>query len=242
MTPHVVPIVSREERMAHMPSGERDASLVSVGIVGGTGPQGRGLATRFAAAGNRVLIGSRDPERAQKAAAELSEATGAEVVGADNTAVAQAADVVVIAVPWAGHAATVASLVSELHGKIVVDCVNPLGFDDRGAYPVHVAEGSAAEQAAALLPDSMVVGAFHHLSAVLLADTSVERLEGDVLVVGDDRASTNLVCELAGRMAGLRGIYAGALRNCHQVEALTANLIAVNRRYRAHAGIRLTDV
>jgi NADPH-dependent F420 reductase len=117
-----------------------------------------------------------------------------------------------------------------------------VGFDDLGAYVVGVAEGSVAQQAAALLPDSAVVGAFHHVSAVLLEDLSRPTLDGDVLVVGDDRAATDTVQALAGRLPGMRGVYAGRLRNARQVEALTVNLVSVNRRYRAHAGIRVTDV
>jgi 8-hydroxy-5-deazaflavin:NADPH oxidoreductase len=124
----------------------------------------------------------------------------------------------------------------------VVDCVNPLGFDQRGAFGLPVEEGSAAEQAQHLLPDATVVAAFHHLSAVALLDDDVDSIDADVLVLGDDRAATDLVQELAGRIPGCRGIYAGRLRNAGQVEALTANLIAVNRRYKAHASLRVTDV
>jgi NADPH-dependent F420 reductase len=120
--------------------------------------------------------------------------------------------------------------------------VNPLGFDQRGAYPLAVPEGSAAQQAAAVLPDSVVVGAFHHVSAVLLLDPAVDRVDLDVLVLGDDRQATGLVEALAARLPGARGIYAGRLRNCGQVEALTANLVSINRRYKAHAGLRVTDV
>ncbi len=105
-----------------------------------------------------------------------------------------------------------------------------------------MAEGSAAEQAAAVLPRSRVVGAFHHLSAVLLLDPAVASFDTDVLVVGDDREATDLVQALAAQLPGVRGLYAGRLRNAGQVEALTANLISVNRRYKAHAGVRLTDV
>ena len=219
-----------------------DVSGVVVGIVGGTGPQGRGLAMRFAAVGQPVLLGSRDGARAALAAAEISAVGCGHVDGAQNSSVARRADVIIVAVPWAGHAQTVASLTDELRGKIVVDCVNPIGFDQHGAYPLEVPEGSAAQQAASLLPESHVVGAFHHLSAVRLADTSIARVDTDVLVLGDDRAATDFVQALADRVPGLRAIYAGRLRNCRQVEALTANLIAVNRRYRAHAGIRVTDV
>ena len=105
-----------------------------------------------------------------------------------------------------------------------------------------MAEGSAAEQADALLPGSTVVGAFHHISSVLLLDPQVTSLDQDVLVLGDDRPATNLVQAVAGRIPGVRGVYAGRLRNCGQVEALTANLISINRRYKAHAGLRITDI
>jgi NADPH-dependent F420 reductase len=93
-----------------------------------------------------------------------------------------------------------------------------------------------------VLPDSRVVAAFHHVSAVLLLDESVETLDTDVLVLGDDREATDLVQALAGLLPGMRGVYGGRLRNASQVEALTANLISVNRRYKAHAGLRVTDV
>ncbi|MEU3571972.1 NADPH-dependent F420 reductase [Kitasatospora sp. NPDC036755] len=215
-----------------------DVSHLVVGVLGGTGDQGRGLALRLAKAGQQVIIGSRDAARAEASAAEL----GLGVRGADNAAVARESDVVIIAVPWDGHAATLTALREELAGKIVVDCVNPLGFDKQGAYALKPEEGSAAEQAAALLPDSRVTAAFHHLSAVLLQDESVESIDTDVMVLGDDREATDVVRGLAGRIPGMRGVFAGRLRNAHQVEALVANLISVNRRYKAHAGLRITDV
>ena len=215
-----------------------DVTSLRVGVLGGTGEQGRGLALRLAVAGQAVVVGSRDAARAQAAADEL----GHGVRGLDNAGCAREADVVIVAVPWEGHASLVASLAADLAGKVVVDCVNPLGFDKQGAYALSVPEGSAAQQAAALLPGSHVVGAFHHVSAVLLLDLSVQSVDTDVLVVGDDRASTDVVQALAGRIPGVRGLYAGRLRNAHQVEALTANLISVNRRYKAHAGLRVTDV
>ncbi|MDQ6874911.1 MAG: NADPH-dependent F420 reductase [Actinomycetota bacterium] len=220
-----------------------DVSRLLLGIVGGTGPQGQGLAVRFATAGQRVLLGSRVADRAEAAAAAVrSRVAGADVAGAANAVVAGDADLVIIAVPWDGHADTIRSLRAQLRGKVVVDCVNPLQFDSHGAFPIAVPEGSAAQQAQVLLPDSRVVGAFHHLSAVRLADAGSERVETDVFVLGDDRAATDLVRALADRVPGLRGIYAGRLRNCGQVEALTANLISINRRYHAHAGLRVTDV
>jgi NADPH-dependent F420 reductase len=213
------------------------SSLV-IAVLGGTGEQGRGLARRWAQAGHRVVLGSRDASRAAAAAEGLP----GEVSGAANADAAAAADVVVVAVPWDGHRDLLSSLAEPLAGKVVVDCVNPLGFDKSGAFALAVDEGSAAEQAAKVLPDSRVVAAFHHVSAVLLLDEQVTSLDTDVLVLGDDREATDLVQALAARIPGMRGIYAGRLRNAHQVEALTANLISVNRRYKAHAGLRVTDV
>ncbi|MFP5220177.1 MAG: NADPH-dependent F420 reductase [Actinomycetes bacterium] len=215
-----------------------DVSGTSIAVLGGTGPQGRGLARRWALAGHRVVLGSRDAGRAEEAASALP----GEVSGADNAGAAAQGDVVVVAVPWDGHRSLLESLVEPLDGKVVVDCVNPLGFDKQGAYALPVEEGSAAQQAAAVLPGSRVVAAFHHVSAVLLLDEEVEQVDTDVLVLGDDREATDLVQALAGRIPGMRGVYGGRLRNAHQVEALTANLISVNRRYKAHAGLRVTDV
>ncbi|MDQ0796698.1 NADPH-dependent F420 reductase [Streptomyces sp. B1I3] len=215
-----------------------DVSGLTVGVLGGTGPQGRGLAYRLARAGQKVVIGSRAADRAEAAAAEL----GHGVEGAGNAECARRSDIVIVAVPWEGHARTLESLREELTGKLVVDCVNPLGFDKKGAYALKPEEGSAAEQAAALLPDSRVTAAFHHLSAVLLQDESIEEIDTDVMVLGEARADTDTVQALASRIPGMRGVFAGRLRNAHQVESLVANLISVNRRYKAHAGLRTTDV
>jgi NADPH-dependent F420 reductase len=215
-----------------------DVTGLTVGVLGGTGEQGRGLAYRWALAGQQVILGSRDESRAQHAATEL----GHGVTGTGNATCATQADVVVAAVPWDGHADLLTSLKSELTGKIVIDCVNPLGFDKQGAFALNVDEGSAAQQAAVILPDSTVVAAFHHISAVLLLDPTITGLDTDVLVLGDVRDATDSVQALANRLPGVRGIYAGRLRNAHQVEAMTANLISMNRRYKAHAGVRVTDL
>ena len=218
---------------------DKDAAALIVGVLGGTGDQGQGLAYRLAAAGNPVIIGSRSEERARTAAADLG---GGGIRGMANADAAREADVAIVAVPWEGHRDLLASLAGPLAGKIVIDCVNPMGFDQRGAYPLPVPEGSAAQQAAAVLPGSRVVGAFHHVSAVVLMDPEIESVDLDVMVLGDDRGATDLVQALAARIPGVRGVYAGRLRNCGQVEALTCNLVSVNRRYKAHAGLRLTDI
>jgi len=218
---------------------------LTVGVLGGTGPLGGGLARRFAAAGVSVLVGSRDAAKGGRIAAEiLADVPAGTVTGTDNASVAGQADVVVVAVPYDGHADLLRALAPALAGKIVVDAVNPLGFDKQGAYVLDVPEGSAAQQAAALLPDSRVTAAFHHVSAPLLLDLAVPAVELDVLVLGEgeDREATDTVQALAALIPGVRGIYGGRLRNARQVEGLTANLIAINRRYKAHAGVRVTDV
>ncbi len=215
-----------------------DVSDLVIGVLGGTGEQGRGLARRLRMAGHTVIIGSRDAARAQQIAEEM----GLGIEGTSNEDCAQRSDVVIVAVPWDGHGELLSSLRSALESTIVVDCVNPLGFDKQGAFALPVAEGSAAQQAAAVLPDSTVVAAFHHISAVLLLDEAVDSIDTDVLVLGDDRAATDVVQALASRIPGMRGVYGGRLRNAGQVEAMTANLISINRRYKAHAGLRITDV
>jgi len=218
------------------PSIDIDSAVI--GVLGGTGEQGRGLATRFSSAGLNVIIGSRTAERATDVAREIGES----VRGMSNEDTAKASDIVIVAVPWDGHRELLESLATALSGKIVVDCVNPLGFDKGGAFGLEVTEGSAAQQAQSVLPDSIVVAAFHHISAKLLLDPEIVSLSGDVLVVGDDRSATDAIQILAGRIPGMRGVYAGKLRNAGQVEAFTANLISMNRRYKGHAGVHITDI
>jgi len=221
-----------------------DVRSLTVAVLGGTGEQGQGLAYRLAGARVPVIIGSRDAERAVKSAAGLASRlpAGTSIEGAANDEASSRADVVIVAVPWSAHETTLRSLVEQLAGKVVIDCVNPLGFDERGPYRLDVPHGSAAEQAAAILTGARVVGAFHHVSASMLMDPQVTDLDMDVLVLGDDRAATDLVRALASLMPGTRGIYGGRLRNSGQVEALTANLIAINRRYKTRSSIRITGV
>ncbi|MBI2242908.1 MAG: NADPH-dependent F420 reductase [Nocardioides sp.] len=217
-------------------------SRQSIAIVGGTGPQGRGLAYRLATSGHEVILGSRDEERARSAADELAVRLPptACISGATNLEAARKAEVVLLAVPYDGHDELVASLRDVVEGKIVISCVNPLGFDKQGPFGLDVPRGSAAESAAALLPGSTVVGAFHHLSAVTLITD--EQLLEDVLVVGDDEAAKHVVIELARSVTGRPGIAAGRLRLARQLEPLTAVLISVNRAYKAHSGIRVTGL
>lgn len=221
-----------------------DITGKTIAVLGGTGDQGRGLARRFALAGHTVYIGSRSAERAAKAANDLVEGESSQVRvhGLDNAEAAAQGDIVIVAVPWDGHRELLVALADRLAGKIVVDCVNPLGFDKKGPFALDVPEGSAAQQAAEVLPGSRVTAAFHHVSAKLLLDPEVAEIDLDVLVLGEDREATDVVRALADSIPGARGVFGGRLRNAHQVEALTANLIAVNRRYKTHAGIRITGL
>ena len=213
--------------------------MTSIGILGGTGPQGRGLARRLSAAGHEVVIGSRSVERAQAVADKY---TGSGQVRGGSNQEAAAADLVIVAVPYDGHAELLASLSNDLGGKIVIDCVNPLGFDAHGPFPLPVPAGSAAQEAQQILHDSTVIAAFHHISAIHLDDPSIEAVPGHVLVLGEDRAAVDAVCDLADDVTAAGGLYAGRLRNAGQVEAFAANLIAINRRYRTHAAIEITGV
>jgi NADPH-dependent F420 reductase len=224
-----------DERVADRSAGVPEDGQRVVGLIGGTGPLGRGLALRLAQAGHQVRIGSRDEVRAQTCAAALPPA----VVGVSNTSACEA-DVVLVTVPWSAHDEILAALAPALEGRVVVDCVNPLGFDENGPFALKVAAGSAAERAKELLSTSHVVAAFHHVSADLLLSQAA--LDIDVLVVGDDHDAVERTVALVDSMAGLRGVFAGRLRSAGQVEALTANLIAINRRYRVHSGVRVTGL
>lgn len=213
-----------------------------IGVVGGTGPQGRGLAYRFALAGHQVVLGSRDAERASNKAEEINaKLSTPTVTGASNSDVCSDADIVLLAVPWDGHTALVTSLAEQLAGKVVISCVNPLGFDKDGPYGL-VLEESAAQEAQRLVPSAKVVGAFHHVAALSLWKTPEPLSHEDVLVCGDDVEAKLLVQELATAVTGKPGIDAGALRLARQLEPLTAVLISMNKRYKTRTGVAITGV
>ncbi|MEX0869574.1 MAG: NADPH-dependent F420 reductase [Nitriliruptoraceae bacterium] len=217
--------------------------MASIAILGGTGPLGRGLARRLAAAGHTVTIGSRDAARAEEAAGELSTAD-ATVAGATNQDAVDDSEIVLVAVPYEALRATVDQLTG-LESRLVVSCVNPLEFDDRGPRALPVDEGSAAEVVAAALTKRgsapRVTAAFHHLSAPLLLSGTTAHDE-TVLVVGDDADDKATVCALAGDVVAMPGVDAGPLRNAQQIEAMTAVLIAINKRYRTRAGLAITGL
>jgi NADPH-dependent F420 reductase len=222
-------------------------SIISykIAVIGGTGPQGKGLAYRFAQAGHTVVIGSRSSQRAERTATDISSRIGddcAQISGADNTTAAESADVVLLAVPYDGHAALVASLRDQLAGKVVISCVNPLGFDKRGPYGLDVIDGSAAEEAQRIVPDAGLVGAFHHLSAVSLWSQAELLEHEDVLVCGDNLQAKQVAIHLTHAINGRDGIDVGALRLARQLEPLTAVLIGMNKRYKIRSGIRIAGL
>ena len=213
-----------------------------IGFIGGTGPEGRGLALRFAMAGESVAIGSRDAARARDAADSVNSlADGLHVGGALNEDVAERADTVFIAVPYAGHLATLNALRERLDGKTVVDVVAPLAFRRGVASAVPVEEGSAAQQAQKSLPNSRVVGAFHNLSAEELLKPDA-RIDADVIVCADDANAKRTAMTLAETIAGVRAVDGGALANSRYVEGLTALLININRIYKAHSTIKIAGI
>jgi 8-hydroxy-5-deazaflavin:NADPH oxidoreductase len=224
---------------------DQEVRVTSVAIVGGTGPLGRGVAARLVRAGVTVRLGSRDPDRARAAADQVvgwlggaTELAGGLEAGGNAEVVADA-DVILLAVPSAGLAATVDQLAGSLAGRLVVSAVNPLTFDDRGPVPLAVEEGSAAELVAARVPTARVVAALHSVSSRELKRLD-RPLDDDVPVLGDDEEAVAEVVALLERIDGCRPVAAGPLRLARVAEDLTCLLLSVNRRHRAHVGVRFT--
>ncbi len=218
------------------------AQELTVGFIGGTGPQGRGLGVRLAAAGYRVLIGSRTAERAQQIVSELlEERPDLPLEGDENAAVCETADLLVVVVPYDAQQETLASLRGAIGSKIVVSCVNALGFDKRGPYPLTVPAGSAAEECQELLPEARVVGAWQNVSGVKLGRFD-EAVEVDVPITGDDEDARAAVAPLVEAIDGMRAVDAGPLRLTRPIEEMTAVLVSINRRYRIHAGVNIAGL
>ena len=211
--------------------------MARVAFIGGTGPLGRGLGLRLALAGHDVVLGSRSADKAQDAAATCD----APMTGADNATACDGADVVFVTVPFEGQAAALPPLADVLADRIVVSTVVPMGFDQRGPHPLAVPEGSAAEQCAALLPQSRVVAGFQWVPAPKLLKPDVV-VEMDVPLLADDEADVGPVAALCGDIPSLNGFYAGPLRLSSTVEGLTPLLISVNKRYKAHTGVRFAGL
>ena len=211
-------------------------------FLGGTGPEGRGLALRYALAGHPVFIGSREANRGIDAARGLIEkGPGASVKGGGNEQAARLGEVVFICVPYEAQESLLSGLAESLAGKVVVNVVAPLSFVKGRASAVDVAEGSAAEESQMLLPKSQVVAAFQNLSARKLLEAR-KPMEGDVVVCSDHDSAKKRVMSLVEVIEGLRAVDGGALANAKYVEQLTALLLNVNRIYRAHSSIRLVGL
>lgn len=213
-----------------------------IGFIGGTGPEGKGLAYRFALAGHDAVIGSRSAERAEEAAREVAEHARSDLVrGAANVDAATQADVIVLTVPFAAQADTLPPLASTVEGKIVVSTAVPLSFEAGRPAMLDVLEGSAAEQAQSLLPGARVVGAFQNLGAAKLWEGDVP-LEQDVIVCADDADAKRHVMTLSERIRGVRAVDGGPLASARYVEGITALLLNVNRRYKTLAGVRVVGL
>lgn len=213
-----------------------------IGFIGGTGPEGKGLALRFALAGEEVLIGSRDESRAAEAAAELSaQALGRSIGGGLNDDVAARSEIVFVVVPYSGHRPTLEALRGHLAGKIVVDVVAPMEFSKGVARAAPVPEGSAALQAKAVLPESTITAAFQTISARDLMDTD-HPVDSDVVVCGQSREARETVMALAEKVPGVRAVDGGGLSNAGYVENLTPLLVNINRRYKAHSAIKIVGI
>lgn len=214
---------------------------MDIGIIGGTGKEGRGMALRWARAGHQVVIGSRDAARAATAAAELSAEAGRPIEGADNAACARRSEVVLLSVPYAGHGDTLRGLAPDLEGKILIDITVPL--KPPKVREVHLPEGGAAalEGQRLLGPGVKVVAALHHVSSVHLSDLD-HAIECDVLACSDHPAALETVLSLVQDL-GMRGLDAGPLANAVALESLTPVLLHLNRRYKSPgAGIRFTGL
>ena len=211
--------------------------MTTVGFIGGTGPLGRGLGLRLALAGHDVVLGSRTADKAQAAA----DGCDADLRGADNATACEQADIVFVTVPYEGQAELLPELARPLEGKVVVSTVVPMGFDAKGPYPLEVPEGSAAEQCQRLLPGARLVSGFQSVPAPKLLKPEVV-VEMDVPLLSDDEDAAEQVAALAADVKALHGFVAGPLRLSATVEALTPLIISINKRYKAHAGVRFAGL
>lgn len=218
-----------------------------IGIVGGTGPEGAGLAGRWAAVGEHIVIGSRDANRAAETTKLLRARLGsnARIDSAENATAVEQCEVVVLTVPFSGHAALLKQLKPRWKpGQILIDTTVPLAAAVGGAPSrmLSVWQGSAAQQARELVPESVAVAAaFHNLSAELLAQNGP--VDCDILVCSDDDEAKRVASELATKISGARALNGGKLENARIVESLTALLIGLNVRYKVHtAGVRFTGL
>ena len=214
-----------------------------VGILGGTGPLGRGLALRLAASGSDVVVGSRDAERAASVVADVVAAwpdRGLAIAGAGNEEAAEA-ETVVLATPWDAAVPTARALAGALDGKVVVSVANALVRQGREMQALVLPRGSVAAGVQAVLPGSAVAAAGHHLPAARLADLD-DDLRADVLVCADDDRALEAAAGLFAAVPGLRPLVAGSLASASAVEAFTAVLVTMNMRYKAHSTLHIAGI
>lgn len=212
-----------------------------IGIIGGTGPEGKGLAARFARAGMDVLIGSRSAERGEEAAQDVRERAGGSVRGATNAGAASEAEIIVVTLPYAGQADTLMALKDEIGSKIVVSTVVPMQFSPGKVEMLILEDGSAAQEMQRLLPDARIVGAYQNLAARKLFDVDHD-LEGDVIVSSDDKEALREVIWLTEQIPGLRGVNGGPLATSHFVEGITTLLVHINRNYKTETSVKIVGV
>jgi NADPH-dependent F420 reductase len=215
-------------------------NMATVGILGGTGPAGRGVAVRLAGAGYDVYVGSRDAERAFEVASRLEPRGTGKVHGVSNEEAANA-DLVIVATPADSAIATVSAVAPQLAGKIVISMVNALSKEGREMIAVYPPLGSMAAEIAAVLPESHIAGAFHHLPAAQMEDLD-SGIDADVLVFSDDDETRDAVAKMVGEMQGLRAIVAGSMKLAGAIEAFTAVCISVNIRNRAHSYVKMAGM
>ncbi len=214
--------------------------MATVGIVGGTGPAGRGVAVRLASAGYGVVLGSRDAERAKSAASGLAPRGEGTIDGGSNEEAA-ACNLVVVATPWDSAIATVSALRQMLKGKIVISMVNALSREGREMVALYPSRGSMSAQIAHALPESVVVGAFHHLPAAQMEDLD-SGLDADVLIFSDDDDARRQVADMVDRAPGLRAVIAGSMSLASPIEAFTAVCISINIRHKAHSYVKMAGL
>jgi len=217
---------------------------VTIAIIGGTGPEGSGLALRWAQAGETVIIGSRDAGRASAVAAEVRSRCNGAVSGAENKAACESVEIIVLTVPFEAHAETLKHVKASLRaGQILVDTTVPLAasIGGRPTRTLGVWQGSAAQEAAELVPEGVaVVAAFHNISADLLKQDGP--IDCDVIVCSDDKQAAKKIRDLARKISGVRALDGGKLENARIVEQITALLIGFNIRLKGHSGLRITGL
>lgn len=221
-----------------LPNSER----ARLGFIGGTGPEGRGLALRFAQIGHPIALGSRSEARADEAVEELRGVLPAISASAGtNLAVALDSDVVFLTIPYSALERTLPDLTDALRSKIVVSTIAPIEFQDGRPVALRIEAGSAAEEVRDSLPDSRVVSGFQSVDAHRLQNLD-EQIDTDVIVCSDDVEARRFVAQLASSLTGVRGLSGGRLAASRYVEECTALLITLNRIYKAHSGVRFTGI